>query len=229
MMDFQKIDNDLIEQTLCYIVDESKHHYPTAGSILVFLPGLAEIMILHEQLLNHQTFGSRAGKFKLIPLHSSLTSEEQAAIFEKPRKDVRKIILATNLAETSITIDDCVFVVDAGRMKENWFDPMKNMESLNTVWVSKANAVQRKGRAGRVMNGVCFHLYTKFRYDKHFRHDPLPEIQRVPLEQIILRTKILPLFSSGSTDAKTILGKMIEPPDKTAIETAEIRLQVRDW
>ena len=139
--------------------------------------------------------GVIAGKFKLIPLHSSLSSEEQASVFEKPRNGARKIVLSTNLAETSITIDDCVFVVEVGRMKEKRFDPLKSMESLDTVWVSRANALQRKGRAGRVRPGFCFHLYTDFRYSKHFREDPVPEIQRVPLEQMLLRIKILPLFS----------------------------------
>ena len=81
----------------------------------------------------------------------------------RPRAGQRKIVISTNMAETSITIDDCVFVIDAGRMKEKRFDPNKNMESLDTVWVSKANALQRKGRAGRVMEGYCFHLYTQFR------------------------------------------------------------------
>jgi ATP-dependent RNA helicase DHX57 len=89
--------------------------------------------------------GVKAGKFKLVPLHSSLSSEQQAAVFEKPRHGVRKIVLSTNLAETSITIDDCVFVVEVGRMKEKRFDPLKSMESLDTVWVSRANALQRKG------------------------------------------------------------------------------------
>ena len=79
-------------------------------------------------------------------------------------------------------------------MKEKRFDSSKNMESLDTVWVSQANALQRKGRAGRVMPGVCFHLYTDFRFRKHMRKDPVPEIQRVPLEQMLLRIKILPLF-----------------------------------
>ena len=81
----------------------------------------------------------------------------------RPRAGQRKIVISTNMAETSITIDDCVFVIDVGRMKEKRFDPNKNMESLDTVWVSKANALQRKGRAGRVMEGYCFHLYTQFR------------------------------------------------------------------
>jgi len=97
------------------------------------------------QIANHPVLGVKAGKFKLVPLHSSLSSEEQSAVFEKPRHGARKIVLSTNLAETSITIDDCVFVVDVGRMKEKSFDPTKRMESLETVWVTRANALQRKG------------------------------------------------------------------------------------
>ncbi|CAG2067550.1 unnamed protein product, partial [Timema podura] len=73
----------------------------------------------------------------LVPLHSTLTSEEQAMVFHKPKSGVRKIVLSTNIAETSITIDDCVFVIDTGRMKEKRFDSNKNMESLESVWVSR--------------------------------------------------------------------------------------------
>ncbi len=199
LMDFDKIDYDLIEATLVFIA-EGRHNYPREGAILVFLPGMQEIMSLYDQIANHPVLGLRAGRFKLIPLHSSLSTEEQSAVFDRPgRGKPRKIVISTNLAETSITIDDCVFVVDAGRMKEKRFDSNRNMESLDTVWVSKANSLQRKGRAGRVMAGVCFHLYTQFRYDRHFRKDPIPEIQRVPLEQMVLRIKILPLFKVGWT------------------------------
>ncbi len=113
-MDFERIDYDLIESVLMFIAD-GDHDYPRTGSILVFLPGMQEIMALHDQICNHPLLGTRAGKFKLIPLHSSLSSEEQAAVFSRPRGGMRKIVISTNLAETSITIDDCVFVVDAGR------------------------------------------------------------------------------------------------------------------
>lgn len=78
--------------------------------------------------------------------------------------EIRKIVLSTNLAETSITIDDCVFVIDSGKMKETRFNSNQNLESLETCWVSQANALQRKGRAGRVMSGVCIHLYTSYKY-----------------------------------------------------------------
>ena len=98
-------------------------------------------MTLHDQIAKHPLISRNC---RLLPLHSSLTSEEQSLIFSKTSK--RKIVISTNLAETSITIDDCVFVIEVGKMKEKRFDPAKNMESLDTIWVSKANALQRKGK-----------------------------------------------------------------------------------
>lgn len=106
-------------------------------------------------------FSPRAGNYILVPLHSTLTNDEQALVFQKAPKGKRKIVLSTNIAETSVTIDDCVFVIDCGQMKEKRFDANRNMESLDLVWVSRANAMQRKGRAGRVMPGIAIHLYTK--------------------------------------------------------------------
>lgn len=126
--------------------------------------------------------------------------------FRKPKQGVRKIILSTNIAETSVTIDDCVYVIDSGKMKEKRFDPNRNMESLETVWVSRANASQRKGRAGRVMSGVCIHLFTSHRFKHHLLPQPIPEIQRIPLEQLLLNIKILPNFSGK--DLHHVLGKL---------------------
>jgi ATP-dependent RNA helicase DHX57 len=216
LMDFDKINYDLVEQVLVHILDCSD--YPAQGSILVFLPGMQEIMTLYDQINRHPVLG----RCKILPLHSSLSSEEQSMIFVKTKQ--RKIVISTNLAETSITIDDCVFVVEVGRMKEKRFDPAKNMESLDTIWVSKANALQRKGRAGRVMAGLCFHLYTQFRYDNHFRKDPVPEIHRVPLEQMLLRIKIMPLFHN-KLNVKDVLANLIEPPNYENVNSALERLR----
>eukprot|EP00090_Calanus_glacialis_P015911 TRINITY_DN25023_c0_g1_i1.p1 TRINITY_DN25023_c0_g1~~TRINITY_DN25023_c0_g1_i1.p1 ORF type:complete len:1347 (-),score=453.74 TRINITY_DN25023_c0_g1_i1:75-3920(-) len=225
LMNWEKINYDLVEAMVVFVADGGTRDCPVprSGSILVFLPGMQEIMTLYDQLNSHPRLGSRAGKFLLVPLHSSLSSEEQQLVFSKPKGGQRKIVISTNMAETSITIDDCVFVVDVGRMKEKRFDPNKNMESLETVWVSQANALQRKGRAGRVMEGFCFHLYTQFSYDNHMRKDPVPEIQRVPLDKMILRIKILPAFKGRSV--KQVLSRIIEPPSVAGVDTACTRLQ----
>lgn len=127
---------------------------------------MAEILTLCNQLCENGNKWPKT-KFLILPLHSSLSNEEQSLIFKKTEKDVRKIVISTNLAETSITIDDCVFVIDVGMMKETRFNSNQNMESLETRWVSRANAMQRRGRAGRVMPGVCIHLYTSNRSVSH--------------------------------------------------------------
>lgn len=221
-MDHEKTNLDLIESLLYFIVT-AEHEFPKEGSILIFLPGIAEITALHEQLNDHPEFTPRNGKFVLLPLHSTLTSEEQAAIFKKPKNGARKIVLSTNIAETSITIDDCVFVIDSGKMKEKRFDPNRNMESLDLVWESQANAQQRRGRAGRVMPGVCFHLMTGHRFRHHILKQPVPELHRVPLERLLLRIKILPQFERSTIHE--VLEQCVEPPQTTNIDSAITRLQ----
>ncbi|XP_059062693.1 putative ATP-dependent RNA helicase DHX57 [Achroia grisella] len=222
LMDMEKINLDLVEHVLTYVVN-GDHKWPKEGAILIFLPGIAEIMSLHDQLAESPTFSRKKGKFLLVPLHSTLSSEEQSLVFKKPASGVRKIVLSTNIAETSVTIDDCVFVIDCGRMKEKRFDSNRNMESLDLVWVSRANAKQRRGRAGRVMPGICVHLYTSHRYNYHILEQPVPEIHRIPLEQLLLKVKILPLFENMSVHE--VLGKTIEPPLKSNIDGALSRLQ----
>lgn len=222
LMDYERINFELIEEILMWIV-RGDHDYPRIGSILIFLPGISEITALYDQLCDHSEFSPRHGKYILLPLHSSLTSEEQSAIFRKPKEGVRKIILSTNLAETSVTIDDCVFVIDSGKMKEKRFDANRNMESLDTVWVTRANAIQRKGRAGRVTSGVCIHLFTKHRFENHILSQPIPEIQRIPLEQLLLNIKILRNFEDK--DVHQVLNRVLEPPKKESIDSAIVRLQ----
>lgn len=141
----------------------------------------------------------------------------------KVKDGVRKIVISTNIAETSITIDDCVFVIDSGKMKEKGYDSNRNMESLDTVWVTRANALQRKGRAGRVMPGVSIHLFTGHRYEHHLLDQPVPEIKRVPLEQLILHIKILPSFNNKTPDE--VLGGVLETPTPESVESSVTRLQ----
>ncbi|XP_053681355.1 putative ATP-dependent RNA helicase DHX57 [Anopheles nili] len=222
LMDPLRINPEFIEHVLTYIVDDNSHSWPKEGSILIFLPGLAEIQSIHEALTESKLFGPRGERFVLIPLHSMLTNEEQAMVFRKPPKGKRKIVLSTNIAETSVTIDDCVFVIDCGQMKEKHFDSNRNMESLEMVWVSRANALQRKGRAGRVMPGVCIHLYTRPRFSHHILGQPVPEIHRIPLEPLLLRIKTLPTLQERGL--QEVLGAIIEPPSVENIQAAKKRL-----
>ncbi|XP_075156845.1 putative ATP-dependent RNA helicase DHX57 [Haematobia irritans] len=222
LMEPMKINPELIESVLKYIV-EGDHEWPREGTILIFLPGLQEIQSVHDALCDSNMFGPRSGKYVLVPLHSTLSSEEQAAVFRPAPKGKRKIVMSTNIAETSVTIDDCVFVVDYGLMKEKHFDSNRNMESLELVYVSRANANQRKGRAGRVMPGVCIHLYTQHRFKYNFLAQPVPEIHRVPLEQLVLRIKTLPNFKG--LNVVEVLGQTLEPPTEENIVSAVNRLQ----
>lgn len=108
--------------------------------------------------MNSNKIFSHTTEFIIVPLYS----EEQKFIPSKISKP-RKIILSTNLAETSAAINDCTFVIDTGKTKEMHYAPNQSIERLKNYWILKANALQRKGRAGRVMSGVCIHLYTSCR------------------------------------------------------------------
>ncbi|KAL0384606.1 UNVERIFIED_CONTAM: DExH-box ATP-dependent RNA helicase DExH7, chloroplastic [Sesamum radiatum] len=113
------IDYDLLEDLVCH-VDQT---YPE-GAILVFLPGVAEIHLLLDKLAASRRFGGHSSEW-LLPLHSSIAPEEQKKVFQKPPANIRKVIVATNIAETSITIDDVVYVIDCGKHKENRYNPQK--------------------------------------------------------------------------------------------------------
>ncbi|XP_051248651.1 putative ATP-dependent RNA helicase DHX57 [Dicentrarchus labrax] len=221
-MDLDKINMDLVESLLEWIVD-GKHDYPP-GAVLVFLPGLAEIKMLYEQLRSNRLFNNRgATRCEVYPLHSTLSNEEQQAVFSRPPDGVTKIIISTNIAETSVTIDDVVYVIDSGKMKEKRYDASKSMESLEDSWVSRANALQRKGRAGRVASGVCFHLFTSHCFQHQLAEQQLPEIQRVPLEQLCLRIKILDVFAERMLES--VFSRLIEPPAMGSLDAAKQRLQ----
>ncbi|XP_028307200.1 putative ATP-dependent RNA helicase DHX57 [Gouania willdenowi] len=172
-MDLDKINMDLVERLLEWIV-EGNHKYPP-GAVLVFMPGMAEIRILEEKLQSNTMFNNKgSSRCVVYPLHSLLSNEEQEAIFSRPPDGVKKIIISTNITETSVTNDDVVYVIDPGKMKKKTYDASKFMESLEDSWVSRANEMQRKGRAGRMASGVCFHLFTSH----CFKHQTEPQTRK---------------------------------------------------
>ncbi|CAA7396962.1 unnamed protein product [Spirodela intermedia] len=202
-------DYDLLEDLIYYIDDNCP-----PGAILVFLPGVAEIYMLIEKLTGSYHFRGSSSDW-ILPLHSSLSSLEQRNVFLSPPCNKRKVIVATDIAETSITIDDIIYVIDSGKHKENRYNPQKRMTSIIEDWISQANAKQRRGRAGRVKPGNCFCLYTRYRFEQLMQSFQVPEILRVPLTEVSLQIKSLALG-----DIRSFLLKAIEPPREEAISSA---------
>lgn len=195
------------------LIEELIRHICTTkepGAILVFLPGMMDIIKLNKIMLNSEHYPTN--KYIIYPLHSRMPTIDQRLIFKEPPLGVRKIIIATSIAETSITIEDVVYVIDCGKTKLSRFDVNKNMETLEPEWVSKANAKQRRGRAGRVKKGYCYHLYSKAR-ELTFDDYQLPEMLRTRLEEVILQIKILQLG-----EAKEFLASVMDPPNLKAID-----------
>ncbi|KAM4772480.1 ATP-dependent DNA/RNA helicase DHX36 [Rhinophrynus dorsalis] len=204
LIDDEKVDLDLISELIRYIVLKGED-----GAILVFLPGWDNISTLHDLLMSQVMF--KSDRFIIVPLHSLMPTINQTEVFKRPPPGVRKIVIATNIAETSITIDDVVHVIDGGKIKETNYDTQNNISTLSAEWVSHANAKQRKGRAGRVQPGYCYHLYNSLR-DSVLDEYQLPEIVRTPLEELCLNIKILRLGGIGC-----FLRKLMDPPSRDAI------------
>jgi ATP-dependent RNA helicase DHX36 len=143
------------------------------GSILVFLPGLREIEETAEVLKKNRILGINFGnedKYKMFCLHSSL-EVDQNSVFEPSPEGCRKIVLATNIAETSITIPDIQHVVDTGKHKEKDYDQVTRVTSLPCKWISKSSSKQRAGRAGRIQDGNYYALFTQVLFEKFIRFD----------------------------------------------------------
>jgi ATP-dependent RNA helicase DHX36 len=210
----------LVAGTVAHIASQSNE-----GAILVFLPGLKEIMKVEELLKSAQIFGinfNDASKFKLIMLHSSIASA-QTEVFNPVPPGCRKIILATNIAETSITIPDVQYVVDTGKLREKRYDQFRRITRLQCTWISKSNAKQRAGRAGRVQNGHYYALYQKERFDS-MRTIGLPEILRSDLAEVCLDIKAQ-AFQSPIRD---FLAAALEPPSPNAVEASIKTLEALD-
>jgi ATP-dependent RNA helicase DHX57 len=199
-----KIDYDLIAKAVEHIDDQMGN---TDGGILIFLPGTMEIDRTIQVL-------SRNSGFYALPLHASLPPAEQRKVFPPAPKGMRKIIAATNVAETSITIPDIVAVIDTGRVKETTYDPLTSTQRLTEIWASRAACAQRRGRAGRVRKGICYKLFTRNAEAKMLER-PDPEITRVPLEQLCLSVK-----SMGVKDVAAFLASALTAPPSQAVDVA---------
>ncbi|KAJ3196566.1 hypothetical protein HK101_008478 [Irineochytrium annulatum] len=186
-MDPRRINLELIEALVRWLVAEGADD--DDGSILVFLPGLAEIRRVYDRLSG---------------------GADQAKVFKPPPRGVRKVVLATNIAETGITIPDVVYVIDACKAREVSYDERRHITRLSEVLVSQANCRQRRGRAGRVRPGICYHLVP-------------PEILRMPLEELVLQAVAMLTVRrqhSETVDIEGLLAEALDPPPVKHVERA---------
>lgn len=188
-----------------------------SGDILVFLTGQDEIETMAETLNDAcENLGDLIKPLIVAPIYANMPPAMQARIFEPTPQDSRKVVLATNIAETSITIDGIKYVVDPGYVKENVFNPTTGMESLVVVPCSRASADQRAGRAGRVGPGKCYRLFTKWSFYNELAANPTPEILRVNLGTVVLL-----LLSMGITDL--VHFDFMDPPStQTLMKSLEL-------
>lgn len=211
-MNPNKINMDLLVELIAYI-EKSPQFAQVDGAVLVFLPGLAHIQQLFDLLSSDKRLRDR-NRYRIVALHSTLSSKDQASAFTVPPPGVRKIVLSTNIAETGVTIPDVVFVIDTGKTKENKYHESSQMSSLVETFVSKASALQRQGRAGRVRSGFCFRLYPKFRFNA-FMDYSIPEILRVPLEELCLH-----IMKCQYGSPEDFLSRALDPPQPQSVSNA---------
>jgi len=210
---------DILERVCTAIMDIHRHE-ALPGDILAFVTGQDDIETLQRQLAKEatRTEYKNAPRMKILPLYGSLPAEAQQAAFEPVReKFTRKIVLATNIAETSVTVSGVRYVVDGGMVKVKQFRTGLGMDSLLPTAISKVSAAQRLGRAAREGKGHCWRIYTKDQYEK-MSEDDVPEILRSSALEAVLKMKArgvedpltFPLMDTPDTEnMKRALGQLV--------------------
>ncbi|XP_059081225.1 3'-5' RNA helicase YTHDC2-like [Tigriopus californicus] len=200
-----EVDFNLAAQLIAHLHETEN----VTGAILVFLPGLHDIMTLRN-------FLSPLDGLQIVMLHSRLVGLDQRAVFKPPPRGLRKVILATNIAEASITVEDVTVVIDSGKVNEISFDPLAGTTMLKTVWISKSSAKQRQGRAGRCQSGNVYRLYSSLEFQTFAEHT-VPEILRTPLTELCLYTK---LVTCPNTSIADFLSRAPQAPSFFSIRNA---------
>ncbi|XP_050074354.1 3'-5' RNA helicase YTHDC2-like [Anopheles maculipalpis] len=207
-----RVDHRLIFDIIMHICNQMP-----AGGMLVFLPGYDDIQEQYRLLTSK---APSLDCLQVFMLHSNMQIIDQQALFKPVPSGVYKIILSTNIAETSITIDDVLYVIDSGKVKQKYYDPLTSTSSLTTTWISQACATQRAGRAGRTRPGICYRLYSRTRHCAMDAYS-LPEILRVPLAEICLQTAMI--MKDGSIGE--FLKKSLTAPSAISIKQSIKYLQ----
>ncbi|KNC34771.1 hypothetical protein FF38_01968 [Lucilia cuprina] len=189
-------------------------------SILIFLPGINEIEQMCKKLEQLKDTDNNQVRLCPIRLHSIISPDEQVRVFNRPPPGYRKVILATNIAESSITVPDVKYVIDFCLTKLLVTDTSTNFTKLEIQWASRANCRQRAGRAGRVMNGRVYRLIPRSFYEDFLEDFSRPEMLRCPLESVVLKSKLLEMGSPPY-----VLALAMSPPNLRDIHNTVITLK----
>lgn len=205
---------DYVERAVKTVFDI--HTQEPEGDILIFLTGREEIDTALETIADRAVnLNPKAPSIQALPLYAGLPTDQQMYVFEPTPENTRKVIVATNIAEASVTIDGIVYVIDCGFVKLRAYNPNTGIETLTATPVSKASATQRAGRAGRTKPGKCYRLYTEQAYET-LPVATVPEIQRSNLAPVILQLKSLGIDNIARFDYLT------PPPAELVIRALEL-------
>lgn len=205
---------DYVERAVKTVFDI--HTQEPEGDILIFLTGREEIDTALETIADRAVnLNPKAPSIQALPLYAGLPTDQQMYVFEPTPENTRKVIVATNIAEASVTIDGIVYVIDCGFVKLRAYNPNTGIETLTATPVSKASATQRAGRAGRTKPGKCYRLYTEQAYET-LPEATVPEIQRSNLAPVILQLKSLGIDNIARFDYLT------PPPAELVIRALEL-------
>lgn len=208
--DENEVDHDLILSLI-----EGLYRSPHPGAIMVFLPGYNDIVQQRDLIQSTLPVNT----YRICILHGQMDSNDQTEALQ--RHLVRKIILSTNIGQTSITIPDLAYIIDSGKVKMKTHDSITESSQLQSVWISKADANQRSGRAGRTQNGVCYRLFSSATYE-YMPKFSVPEFMRIPLTEICLYAKTL----DRQSDVQSYLARSLNPPSNVSVQNAIRKLQI---
>ncbi|KAH8387193.1 hypothetical protein KR093_005446, partial [Drosophila rubida] len=197
------IDNALIVSLLEMLLREG-----AKGAVIVYLPGYQDLTLLKDQL--EETLPTHL--IKVLLLHSQIEGRMQSEVFNIYPDLQLKIVLSTNIGQTSITIADLLYVIDTGRSKMKTYDVQTGTSQLDCSWISQADALQRAGRAGRLTNGICYRLYSTAQFNR-FSRFIVPEMLRTTLDEICLLAKI----AMPQRRLEQFLALALDPPDTAAV------------
>lgn len=209
--------DDYVDSAVRQVLSIHLSHPP--GDILVFMTGQEDIEVTCQVINERLEELNDPPPLSVLPMYSQLPADLQAKIFEKADANSRKVIVSTNIAETSLTVDGIIYVVDTGYNKLKVYNPKIGMDALQITPISQANANQRSGRAGRTGPGTCYRLYTEAAYRYEMYENNIPEIQRTNLANVVLLLK--------SLNVKNLLDfEFMDPPPQETILNSMYQLWI---